>query len=327
MFHSLIRLRWLVWAVILAATAGVGWEPAESIARSPDDSLTVERDHPDRNHSRRPPRLDVYLPRRDDRPQVTGRPAILLVHGGSWIGGPKSSYHADPWRNAVRLTEHGMVVVAVDYLLGRPERPSWPEALWDLRESIRWVHHHAARYGIDPERIAVLGQSSGAHLAMLLGTEDVSPGAGESDSRVQAVISFYGPTDLASLAKFRRSQRDPIFNLLGRTTPRDRAAREDAASPISRVSPSTVPMLLFHGSDDRWVPPDQAREMAESLERAGVFNRLVIVEGARHGFEMIVASPKQIDLIPEILAFLDRVWNASPTIATPLRAFPLSEHR
>lgn len=205
-----------------------------------------------------------------------------------------------------------MVVVAVDYALGNPKQPSWPEALWDLQESVRWIRRHAATYGIDPERIAVLGQSSGAYLAMMLGTDNRHP---SSYSRVQAVISFYGPTDLASLAKHRRSRRDPIFNLLGWMTRWDRTPLEAAASPLSRVSSSTAPMLLFHGSDDRWVPPEQSRIMARSLERAGVLNRLVIVEGARHGFETIVASPKEIALIPEILAFLARVWNISPTSA------------
>jgi acetyl esterase/lipase len=316
MFHPLIAVRWLAWTGILAVTAWVGWEPAGSIARSPDDSMIVEPELSDRStHSGRRPRLDVYLPSRDDQPPGAGRPAILLVHAGSWIGGTKASYRGDPWRNATRLTEHGMVVVAADYALGSPDRPSWPEALWDLRESVRWIRLHAAKYGIDPGRIAVLGQSSGAHLAMLLGTENVPPADGESFSRVQAVVGFYGPTDLATLARFRQSRRDPVFNLLGRTSPGERSARQAAASPLSRVSPSTSPMLLFHGSDDRWIPPEQSKAMAQSLERAGVLNRLVIVEGARHGFETIVASPKEIDLIPEILAFLARVWNISPASA------------
>jgi acetyl esterase/lipase len=313
MTQPLIAARSLAWAGVLSATVWVGWEQSGPGVRPLERAASaVKRDIPYRVQDGRRLKLDIYLPRPDDRPPDGRSPAVLLVHGGSWIGGSKSSYRSDRWRNPTRLIEAGMVVVAVDYRLGRPKRPNWPEALDDLRESVRWVRRHAAEYRIDPDRIAVLGQSAGAHLAMLLGTDGEPPAADGVSSKVQAVISFYGPTDLASLVQFRRSRRDPVLSLLGRgASPGDFSAREDEASPVARVSRSAAPMLLLHGTEDRWVPLDQAREMAEALERAGVFHRLEIVEGARHGFETIVASPKRTDLMPTILAFLARVWNAS----------------
>ena len=67
-------------------------------------------------------------------------------------------------------------------------------------------------------------------------------------------------------------------------------------------------MLLIHGSDDRWVPPEQSTAMAKRLESAGVRHRLSIVPGARHGFELTVRHPETRDLVPEILAFLESVW-------------------
>ncbi len=70
-------------------------------------------------------------------------------------------------------------------------------------------------------------------------------------------------------------------------------------------------MLLLHGSDDTWVRPEQSSQMAEALERAGVPHRLIVVDGARHGFEAMVKEPVERDLLPEILAFLERIWNVS----------------
>jgi dipeptidyl aminopeptidase/acylaminoacyl peptidase len=67
-------------------------------------------------------------------------------------------------------------------------------------------------------------------------------------------------------------------------------------------------MLLVHGTDDRWVSPAQADEMAERLSAAGVFNRLILVPGARHGFEFQIRYPQNRDLLPEVLCFLERVW-------------------
>ena len=307
-------VRLLAWTGILAATAWAGWARSELKVLPLAGSVTVERDLPYRSRNGSELKLDLYLPRLAARTRGAGCPAIVLVHGGSWIGGSKSSYWSDPRRNATRLTQHGMAVIAVDYLLGRPGKPSWPEAMEDLRESIRWTRRHAAKYGIDPGRIAVLGQSAGGHLAMLQGTE----GEGEHrsvdgvSSTIQAVISLYGPTDLESLSEYRQSRRDPIFTFLGDPTLGRDPALERTSSPVLRVTNSASPMLLVHGSDDRWVPPDQARAMSRSLQRAGVLNRLVVIEGARHGFETVVESPEYVDLLPEILAFLDKVWNVSP---------------
>jgi dipeptidyl aminopeptidase/acylaminoacyl peptidase len=85
-------------------------------------------------------------------------------------------------------------------------------------------------------------------------------------------------------------------------------ARARAASSLEHVSRDDAPTLLVHGSDDRWVSLEQSRRMAESLSQAGVPGRLVVVEGARHGFELLVQFPETRDLLPEILAFLDSVW-------------------
>jgi len=214
----------------------------------------------------------------------------------------------DPNNTIIRLAQQGLVVVAVDYRLARPGSPSWSGVIDDLREAVRWMRRHASELEIDPDRIVALGQSSGAHLAALLGTLPDKLGTDGVSSRVQAVVSFYGPTDLARLIRTRHLDHEPARILLGND---ETSKTEFQASPIHHVTNDDAPMLLLHGSDDKWVRPEQSARMAEALESAGVPHRLIVVDGARHGFEATVNYPVKCDLLPEILAFLESVWNVS----------------
>jgi len=251
-------------------------------------------------------RLDIYTPA--GALPARGRPAVLAIHGGGWRGGSKRGYGP----MAAALVEHGYVVVAVDYRLSRPGAPSWPANSDDLRAAVRWLRGHAAVYGVDPNRIAVMGASAGGHLAALLATcpEGPSPGSEPRpaiSARVQAVIDFYGPSDLPALAAESPYAGAALALYLG-GGPDDVPDRYEAASPARHVTRDTPPMLLIHGTDDWNVPLDQSRRLSAALAAEGVRHRLIIVEGARHGFDFQVGSR---DLLPEVLAFLQSVWNVS----------------
>jgi acetyl esterase/lipase len=216
---------------------------------------------------------------------------------------------------AIRLAESGYVVVAADYRLARPGMPGWPGARDDLREAVRWIRRHAGELGVDPGRIAALGQSAGGHLAAILGTSSGLSGTDDAASRVQAVVDFYGPSDLERLPgqRVRALSHEPVRAFLGDgSTPPTAIARD--ASPVHQVRGEAAPMLLLHGTRDAWVPIAQSEELAASLRAAGVPHRLVRVEGARHGFGLEVNDPEVPDifrdLLSEILAFLRIVWNA-----------------
>jgi acetyl esterase/lipase len=256
--------------------------------------------------------VDIYLPKENlSVPGLSSkRAAVLAIHGGSWRGGTRTDYRSDAEKIVIRLARQGLVVVAVDYRLARPNSPNWPLAIEDLREAVRWTRRHALGWDIDPDRIVALGQSSGAHLAMLLGTLPDEPGPDGISSKVRAVVGFYGPTDLARLIDSRHLNHDPARLLIGNDEIGGRE-REFAASPLHQLTNDDAPMLLLHGSDDTWVRPDQSSRMADALASAGVRHRLIIVDGARHGFEATVKAPVERDLLPEILAFLESVWNVS----------------
>lgn len=297
--------RGIAWFAILTATFQSDWSLQREAGKSLSDlgiSVVANVQYGDRGRC-----LDLYLPRAE--PASSGFPVVLLIHGGSWSGGSKSMYEGDPWRNATRLTRHGLAVIAVDYTLARPGEPSWPVALRELREAVRWTRRNAARFGLDASRVAVMGQGAGAHLAMLLGTSADETEVGDDSTKVQAVISMYGPSDLTRLSETRQPEREPGRTFVGGATPAETRERLHRASPLSSVRKSTSPMLIIHGTDDRWVPLEHSRLMADALRAYEIRTRLIEVEGARHGFETIVESPRRIDLLPEIVAFLDNVWN------------------
>jgi acetyl esterase/lipase len=233
---------------------------------------------------------------------------LVAIHGGSWIGGSPRLYRIDPESTAARLARAGLVVVAPEYRLARPGAPSWPAVLVELREVVRWVRRHASELDVDPSRIAALGQSAGGQLAALLGTLPDQPGPDGVSARVNAVIDFYGPSDLARLVETRHLAHDPVRLFLGEQAANDPVALRDA-SPIEHVTNDDAPMLLLHGSDDAWVPPEQSARLAAALERAGVRHKLILIEGVRHGFEARVNTSPQRDLLSEILGFLRSVWN------------------
>src|SRR5206468_9923883 len=136
----------------------------------------------------------------------------------------------------------GLVVVAIDYRLSGPGRRSWLGNLDDVRAALRWVQAHAGEYGIDPDRVALLGASAGAHLALLStsGAQGEAPPdatrgdetrkRSSTDPRVRAVIDFYGPTDLKALFRARRPAGESISQLLG-GSPGQIPERYEAASP------------------------------------------------------------------------------------------------
>lgn len=257
--------------------------------------------------------LDMYLP---DEPGTKPRPAIVWIHGGGWIGGSNRASRAISMGNT--FAEKGYVVVAPAYLLGTLEKASWPTALHDCKNAVRFLRANAEKYNIDPDRIAVMGGSAGGHLALMVGyTTDIpdlepeKPYPGVS-SRVSAVGNFYGITNLDT-----RQRVDKDGNLtgvpsngsnrkfLGEEGFKDRALWR-YASPTTHVKPGVPPTFVTHGKRDATVNFQQATELVEKLEAAGVPHVFVPLEKAGHTYDLTHwnKQPLEIDLRPIVLDFL-----------------------
>ncbi len=306
-------IRGVAWLGLLIATGLL----VRAEVKRPElpQGVDVHRDIVYRVSGGRRTRLDLYEPR--DPAPPGGRPVIVAIHGGGWRGGNKTVMQELANRFALR----GYVVAAVDYRLSRSGQPSWPENLADVRESVRWLRRHAKDYGIDPMRVVALGASAGGHLAMLLGTRDQPSRVGNSSAyssktgansddndisgRVQAVVDMYGPSDLELLFRHSPLGSIPVELMLG-GTPEEVASRYRAASPVDHVSSDDSPVLLIHGRRDALVPLEQSELFVKQLEAKGVAHRLLVIDSAKHGFHLNLA---QRDLFPEVLNFLDEVWD------------------
>ena len=243
-------------------------------------------------------RLDVYLP--TGGPAIGGRPVLIAIHGGGWRRLDKSGYGA---RIASAFVPRGYVVVAPNYALSAPGKPTWPVNFDDVQAAVRWVRANAGVLGINPNQIAAIGESAGANLAALLGTGMGSNAGNLTTSAVQAVIAFSTPTDLTALAKESPLAAHAAAQFLG-GTPEQVPVNYVAASPIDHVAAGDPPMFLVHGREDPLIPASQSVQMANALEFEGVAARLALVNGG-HDLDFPVHYPK---LIHQILEFLDETW-------------------
>lgn len=294
--HSFCRL----FATCLLGGAAITAGVPESHA----DAVQVERDVAYLG-AERSEKMDVYLPPASFKRPL---PAVLIIHGGGWSGGDKADARE---RNIGQtLASNGYVVFSVNYLLnGREKDPAtgrmrtttiaWPQNFYDCKTALRFIRKEAARFGVDPERIAVQGGSAGGHLAMLVGAtannaELNSHGLyTDQSNKVSAILTFYGDYDI-------RGRRVSPF---AGDTPEQTRANEETASPITHFDKDTPPVFVTHGTADGTVRVERSRMLVEHLKGLGIEHEYVEIPGAPHTYHL---QPAQMDLRPAVLAFLQK---------------------
>ena len=140
--------------------------------------------------------LDVFQPPGRETP----RPAVIIIHGGGFVGGDRSigfDAATQPGSGGLRCLQHRLPAVRP----GSPGSNPWPAQLDDVQQAVRWVRANAATYGVDPERIGAYGHSSGGTLAAMLGVletrDDSDPALAGISSRVTCVVTLAGSSDLS----------------------------------------------------------------------------------------------------------------------------------
>ena len=205
------------------------------------------------------------------RPDVVGPvPMVICIHGGGWISGDKS----DMSEVAIGLASHGFAAACPSYRLA-PHHP-YPAPLDDLRSFVAYCREHAHDLGIQPDRIASLGNSAGGHLAAMVGLT--------GEERVNAVVDICGISDLSD----PRADHFPIswafLDQFMQVPYEGHEALYRDASPVCHVTKDAPPFLIIHGEADDIVSTEQSMRLASSLSNAGVEHELHLLPNEGHGF-------------------------------------------
>lgn len=267
--------------------------------------------------------LDLFVPEGASGPV----PCVVWIHGGAWLFGSRALL-PDYWPAGIlfqRAIDVGLAVATIDYRHSR-EAP-FPAQVHDGFAALRWLAKYGPELGIDPQRLAVWGESAGGHLASLLALVtdpnlQGDRGAPVAPPAIRAAVSFYGVSDVSTMpSMFATMPQEWIDELTAASAgrpaepldvflnggPLPRAEADRLSSPVSHAHTDAPPFLLIHGDADGLVPITQSEQLAAALTAVGATANLKRVPGADHVFLGVDPVP-QID---EALSFLSSQLRSS----------------
>ena len=238
-------------------------------------------------------KMDILQPKSDAK-----LPAIVYVTGGGFINANKD--------NGVQLRMHlaeaGYVVASIQYRVAPTAK--FPQPLEDVKAAIRYLKAHADQYGIDAERVGIVGGSAGGYLTAMAGTTSGTTTFDKGEnldvtSSVKAAVDLYGLSDLTCIGDDYSDEVKDLHKSAGSTEAlwvngspvfggkdggilSDKEAA-DFANPIHHISKDSAPMLLMHGTADYVVSPSQTDLLFQALQENNIPSERYLVEGAAHG--------------------------------------------
>lgn len=224
--------------------------------------------------------LDIYMPAGVESP-----PLLIWVHGGAWSRGSKAQVRLE-------FVEAGIATASLDFRQSTDAQ--FPAAVHDIKAAIRFLRANASVYGYRTDRIAISGNSSGGHLAALVGVSNGHPSlegaVGDhpnESSDIQAIISYYGASNLTTIlaqsTPFGLGVREPALTRLLGALPDEVKDLAELASPVFQVDRSDPPLLLLHGDQDPQMPINQAHELVGAYKQLGLDVTFDVVHGSAHG--------------------------------------------
>jgi len=267
-------------APVLAVLAGADWAFAQG-------ETEIRHDLQYATHDGVALAGDYYVPKAPGK-----YPVVVAVHGGGWQGGAKAGYRL--W--GPYLTQMGIALYAIDYRLSKPGQPAYPQEIQDVRAAIQFVKSKATDLKADPERVGLMGDSAGAHLAALTALAyDSAPFANAYPSdpyasvnpRVKAVVGAYGVYDMVQQwmhDQVARPRDQIVEKFLGKPPMDDRKLYFES-SPISyatRANNQTSFFLTWGTADDIADPATQSEAFMLALKQAGFFVRPAPITAAPH---------------------------------------------
>lgn len=244
----------------------------------------------ERGRSVRGLKMTLFVPRTKEK-----KPAVLYFPGGGFT----SADHEKFLEMRYALARAGYVVAACEY---RAVPNKFPALLEDAKAAVRWMRAHASEFGVDADRIGLLGDSAGGYVVQMAGATNGEKNWDVGDfkevsSDVQAVVSIYGISDLTTIGEGIGNEKvhasaavtealllnGPAFKDFAGASVNADPQKAKAASPIGHVDGTEPPFLLMHGSGDKVVSPLQSKKMFEALQNKKAEVEYVLVRGAGHG--------------------------------------------
>lgn len=249
--------------------------------------------------------LDIFVPPSPRKPGA--RQGVVLVHGGGWRAGNKSEFY--PVAN--QLAQRGYVVFLPEYRLS-PEA-AYPAGLVDINDAIVWVKAQAGAYGVDPNRIALGGGSSGGQMAALLAySSSAANGASvfksraEDDTRVNALIDFDGVLDFTSplALKYENAAGDASYAAMWLGGSMERAAPTwQQASARQYVGEHSPPTLIISSGELRFTAGKD--DVLAELQRHAIRHQYVELVNVPHTFWLF--EPYLTKIVDQVDTFLRAV--------------------
>lgn len=223
----------------------------------------------------------------------TSRPGIIMIHGGSWVGGDKSRYDT-----MCRIfANEGYVATTINYRLAPQNQ--WPDQIGDVQLAVRYMRANASSLSLNPARICALGDSAGSQLALLLDElqtihpADVASLYSNVSPAVQCVVDQFGPANLAQLYNENPPDRSYILALLDNHVPPSQLYTD--ASPSDHITDKTGRALIIQGTQDTTVLPDQSQELYQAFLHDGIPAQYISYVGG-HEYQGLSQSQLQSNL-------------------------------
>jgi acetyl esterase len=221
--------------------------------------------------------LHIFEPPATAAGPKTNRPAIVFFFGGGWTSGSPSQFE----QHCRALAARGLVAITADYRVASRHQVKPIACVADAKSALRYVRTHAARLGLDPQRIAAGGGSAGGHLAAATATLPAfdEPSEDQKISATPNALVLFNPAlVLAPLPGLELAD-------FGSRVPAERMGTDPKnLSPAHHVKKGAPPTIIFHGKADTTVPYATAEAFTTAMKAAGNRCELVGTEGAQHGF-------------------------------------------
>ncbi|GFQ01370.1 isoprenylcysteine alpha-carbonyl methylesterase icme [Phtheirospermum japonicum] len=227
-------------------------------------------------------RLDLYVPKNSEGP----KPVVAFITGGAWIIGYKA------WGTLLgqQLAERDVIVACIDYR--NFPQGTISDMVKDASQGISFVCNNIAEYGGDPNRVYLMGQSAGAHIAACALLEQaIKESNGEktpwSVSQIKAYFGLSGGYNFYDLVDYFHSKglyRSIFLSIMeGEESLRRYSPEVRVQDPTNRNAVSLLPpIILFHGTADYSIPFDSSKNFAETLRNLGVQAESILYEGKTH---------------------------------------------